>query len=74
MLAVGARLILPEDEKRLEAWAKQKGFVSKDEFQSERQKIQQDSIKNVETQAVNQFLENILTAEEFFGISSNCKP
>ena len=47
----------PEDEKRLEAWAKQKGFVSQNEFQAERQKIQQDSIKNVETQAVSQFLE-----------------
>lgn len=47
----------PEDEKRLEAWAKSKGFVSKEEMDKERQNLQRDNIKQAETQAVQTFLE-----------------
>jgi hypothetical protein len=47
----------PEDEKRLEAWAKQKGFVSKEDLSVERQKMNLDTIKSYESQAVSEFLE-----------------
>lgn len=47
----------PEDEKKLESWAKNKGFVSKDELAVEKQKINLEAIKSYENQAVGEFLE-----------------
>jgi len=46
-----------EDEKRLEAWAKEKGFVSKAELEEQKMTLFQDTIKGAETQAVGEFLE-----------------
>lgn len=45
-----------EDQKRLEAWAKKQGFVTKGEFEQERLRIQQESFSNIENQAVDEFL------------------
>lgn len=47
----------PEDERRLKAWAQKQGFVSKAELEAEKQKIQLDSIKTFENQAISEFLE-----------------
>jgi len=47
----------PEDEKKLEAWAKKKGMVTSDELKIEKAKIQADNQKNLEGQAVTEFLE-----------------
>ena len=47
----------PEDEKKLETWAKKQGFVSKDELVAERQRMNLDTIKGFETQAVSEFIE-----------------
>lgn len=49
--------INPDDEKKLEAWAKQKGFVSQTEMQIEKQKLHQESIKSAENQAISEFLQ-----------------
>lgn len=46
----------PEDEKKLEAWAHKKGFVSQQELVAERQKLQLESIKSYENQAVSEFI------------------
>ena len=50
-------LLNPDDEKRLKAWAQKQGFVSKTEFEAEKQKMQLDTIKTFENQAVTEFLE-----------------
>ncbi len=47
----------PEDQKKLESWAKEQGFVTKEEMEKERQRVFGESLKNVESQAVNEFLE-----------------
>lgn len=45
------------DQEKLESWAKAQGFVTKDEMQKQEQKLFNDSLKQVESQAVNEFLE-----------------
>jgi hypothetical protein len=47
----------PEDEKKFEAWAKANGVVTQAELQAERQKMAGDSAKNIQNQAVSDFLE-----------------
>ncbi len=47
----------PTDQKKLEAWAKAQGFTTKDEFEKEKQRVYGESLKSLETQAVNEFLE-----------------
>lgn len=49
--------LAPEDQKKLEAWAKKQGFVSQKDLQAERQKIQQESAKAIENQAISEFLD-----------------
>lgn len=46
----------PDDEKRLEQWAKDHNFVTKEELDKERTRLQADTIRNIETQAVDEFL------------------
>jgi hypothetical protein len=47
----------PEDEEKLEAFAKKKGFVTAEELQTERARLAEQTIKSFETQAVTEFLE-----------------
>lgn len=47
----------PEDEKKLEAWAKKQGFVSQNELVAERQRMNIETMKSYENQAVGEFLE-----------------
>jgi hypothetical protein len=47
----------PEDQKKFEAWAKQKGIVTQAELQAERNKLAGESAKDVATTAVSEFLE-----------------
>lgn len=47
----------PEDEKKFEAWVKKKGFVTEDQMQKERERLQADSFKSIENTAVAEFLE-----------------
>lgn len=49
--------LTPEEEKKFEALAKKKGLVSQTELTAERQKIQANTIKSFENQAVSEFLE-----------------
>jgi len=49
--------LAPEDQKKLEEWARKKGFVTNEEFEEEKQKVQQDSLKLIESSAVSEFLE-----------------
>ena len=46
----------PEDEKRLESWAREHNFVTKEEMDKERIRLQADTLRNIETQAVEEFL------------------
>lgn len=46
-----------EDQKKLEVWAKKKGLVTKEEFETERNRLYTNSIKSMESQAVSEFLE-----------------
>lgn len=49
--------LTPEDQKKLEAWARKQGFITQDELEAEKQRIHQDSIKSTQVQAINEFLE-----------------
>lgn len=46
----------PEDEKRLEEWAKKKGLVSKEELEAEKGRMFNESLKNIESQAITEFI------------------
>lgn len=46
----------PKDQEKLEAWAKEQGFVTKTEMDAQKAEIYSASIKNIETQAVEEFL------------------
>ena len=48
----------PEDQARLEAWAKKQGFVTKAEMEAQRVSLLNESVKGAETTAVEEFLEN----------------
>ncbi len=45
-----------EDQKRLEKWASDKGFVKKEEFEAEKAKLSLQSIQTAQDTAVNEFL------------------
>jgi len=47
-----------EDQKKLEAWAKAQGFVTKKEMDEERSRVFNESIKSVEATAVDEFLKS----------------
>lgn len=46
----------PEDQKKLDAWAKEHGFVTKAEMEAQKAEIFNSSIKNIESQAIDEFL------------------
>lgn len=46
----------PQDQKRLEAWAKNQGFATKEEIIAERQRIQGETLKTIEATAVDEFI------------------
>lgn len=43
------------DQEKLESWAKTQGFVSKTDMEAERTRLFSENLKNVETQAVDEF-------------------
>lgn len=45
-----------QDAKRLEKWAKAQGYATKAELEEERHKIQGDTLKTIETQAIDDFV------------------
>ena len=45
-----------EDEKKLETWARQKGFVTAEEQQAERQRLQVQTLAAVQSDSVTEFL------------------
>lgn len=45
-----------EDEKKLEAWARQKGFVTAEEQQAERQRLQVQALATIQSESVTEFL------------------
>lgn len=47
----------PEEQKKLDAWAKQKGYVTNEALEAEKNKLRQEGQKSVESQAVSEFLE-----------------
>lgn len=47
--------LAPEDAKKLEAWAKSQGFVSKEELDQEKARTFNENLKNVESQAIDEF-------------------
>lgn len=44
------------DKKRLDKWVKEQGFVTAEEVETEKARIQEETVKTFETQAVNDFL------------------
>lgn len=48
----------PSDQKKLESWAQGQGFVTKEEMDAERQRVFAESIKSIESQAVDEFLKS----------------
>ena len=48
----------PKDQERLEAWAKEQGFVTKKEMDDEKARMFNESIRSVEATAIAEFLES----------------
>ena len=48
----------PSDQKKLDAWAKAQGFTTKEEMEKQGQKLYADNLKQVESQAVDEFLKS----------------
>lgn len=48
----------PDDEKKLKAWAEQNGFVTKQELEVEKGRLFNESLKNIESQAIDEFIKN----------------
>ncbi len=48
----------PEDQKKLEAWAKAQGLVSKEELEQERNRVFNENLKNIESQAIDEFVKS----------------
>jgi len=48
--------LAPKDQKRLEKWARENGFVTKDEFEKEKNQLFSQSLASIEAQAVEEFL------------------
>lgn len=46
----------PSDQKKLESWAKAQGFTTKAEFEAEKSRVFADTLRNIETQAVEELL------------------
>lgn len=54
----------PDDQKKLEAWAKKNGFVTKDELEQEKGRLFNESLKNIEVQAIDEFVKTHPEYEE----------
>jgi mRNA-degrading endonuclease HigB of HigAB toxin-antitoxin module len=54
----------PEDEEKLEAFARKKGFVTANELQSERARLAAETMKSIESQAITEFLEKHPEADD----------
>lgn len=48
----------PQDQKRLEKWAKDNGFVTKEELEKEKNRLFAETLTSIETQAVEEFLQS----------------
>lgn len=48
----------PKDQEKLEAWAKEQGFVTKKEMDEQKLEIFNASLKNIESQAIDEFLKS----------------
>jgi len=48
--------LAPEDAKKLEAWAKAQGFVSKEELEAEKARTFNENLQNIESQAIDEFV------------------
>lgn len=48
----------PADQKKLDGWAKAQGFTTKAELEAQSQRLQVESIKAIENQAVEEFLKS----------------
>lgn len=47
-----------DDQKKLEAWAKSQGFVTKQEMDEQKNQLFGETLKNIESQALEEFLGN----------------
>ena len=52
----GEVVLNPADQKKLEAWAKKQGFVTKEEMDAQKAEIFNASLKGIESQAIDEFL------------------
>jgi len=50
--------LAPEDAEKLAAWAKAQGFVSKEELEEERARTFNENLKNIESQAIDEFVKS----------------
>ena len=50
--------LTPSDQKKLDAWAKAQGYVTKEEMEKQSQRMYADSLKSIESQAVDEFLKS----------------
>lgn len=48
--------LTPSDQKKLDSWAKAQGYVTKEEMEKQSQRMYADSLKTIESQAVDEFL------------------
>lgn len=46
----------PEDQAKLDSWAKENGFVKKEELEAEKGRIFNESLRNIESQAIDEFI------------------
>lgn len=54
----------PKDQEKLDAWAKSQGFVTKVEMDAQKAEIYNASVKNIESQAVDEFLKTYPTYDK----------
>lgn len=54
----------PDDQKKLDAWAKTNGYVTKAELEVEKGRLFNESLKNIEAQAIDEFLKTHPEYEE----------
>lgn len=48
----------PKDQEKLDSWAKEQGFVTKAEMETQKAEIYNASLKNIESQAIDEFLKS----------------
>jgi hypothetical protein len=50
--------LAPDDQKKLDAWAKQNGYITKEELEQEKGRLFNESLQNVESQAIDEFVKS----------------